>query len=116
MSRPSREYPERPIVGVGGIVLEGSRVVLVRRGAEPLRGQWSIPGGAVEVGEPLAEALVREGMPFREAHERLAASVRNGSYEAAGDAAASVAARDGIGPGGVRAALAEARRRFGDNL
>ncbi len=63
-----------------------------------------------------AESLVREGVPFREAHERLAASVRDGSYEAAGDAASSVAARDGIGPGGVRAALAEARRRFGDNL
>jgi len=60
MNRPSREYPERPIVGVGGILLEGSRVLLVRRGVEPLRGEWSIPGGAVEVGEPLAEALVRE--------------------------------------------------------
>ena len=60
MTRPSREYPQRPIVGVGGILLDGSRVLLVRRGAEPLRGQWSIPGGAVEVGEPLAEALARE--------------------------------------------------------
>ncbi len=60
MKRPSREYPERPIVGVGGILLEGSRILLVRRGAEPLRGEWSIPGGAVEVGEPLAEALARE--------------------------------------------------------
>jgi argininosuccinate lyase len=63
-----------------------------------------------------AEALVRDGVPFREAHERVAASVRDGSFEAAGDAGSSVAARDGIGPGGVRAAIAELRERFGDNL
>ena len=63
-----------------------------------------------------AEALVRDGVPFREAHEQVAASVRDGTYGAAGDAAESVAARDGIGPGGVRAAIADLRRRFGDNL
>jgi argininosuccinate lyase len=63
-----------------------------------------------------AEALVVEGVPFREAHERVAASVRDGSFDPAGDAAASVAARGGPGPGGIRDALAEARRRFGDNL
>ena len=63
-----------------------------------------------------AEALVRDGVPFREAHERVAASVRDGAFEAAGDAAESVAARDGIGPGGVRAAIAGLRNRFGDNL
>ena len=60
MTHPAREYPERPIVGVGGIVLDGNRVLLVRRSREPLKGQWSIPGGAVEVGEPLADALRRE--------------------------------------------------------
>ena len=63
-----------------------------------------------------AEALVLEGVPFREAHERVAATVRDGSYEAGGEAAGSVAARDGIGPGGVRSAIAELRERFGDNL
>jgi argininosuccinate lyase len=63
-----------------------------------------------------AERLVRGGVPFRDAHEQVAAGVRDGSYEAAGSAADSVAARGGIGPGGVRDAIAELRRRFGDNL
>ena len=61
-----------------------------------------------------AEALVRDGVPFREAHERVAASVRDGSFAPAGTAAESVAARGAPGPGGVREALAEARSRFGD--
>ena len=60
-----------------------------------------------------AEALVRDGFPFREAHERVAASVRDGSFTPAGTAAESVAARGAPGPGGVREALAEARSRFG---
>jgi mutator protein MutT len=47
-------------VGVGGVVLIEGRVVLIRRGKEPLRGRWVIPGGAVELGETLQEALVRE--------------------------------------------------------
>ena len=55
-----REYPERPIVGVGGVVLDGDRVLLVRRGNEPLKGEWSLPGGAVEVGETLETAVARE--------------------------------------------------------
>lgn len=55
-----REYPKSPIVAVGGIILQGGRVLLVRRGQEPLLGEWSIPGGAVEVGEGLPEALRRE--------------------------------------------------------
>jgi argininosuccinate lyase len=63
-----------------------------------------------------AEELVRDGVPFREAHEQVAASVRDGSYAPAGSAAASVAARGGMGPGGVRDAIADLRRRFGDNL
>jgi argininosuccinate lyase len=63
-----------------------------------------------------AEALVRGGTPFREAHEQVAASVRDGSFTAAGTAAESVAARDGVGPGGVAEAIADLRRRFGDNL
>ena len=55
-----REYPERPIVGVGAVVLDGDRVLLVRRGNEPLKGEWSLPGGAVEVGESLETAVARE--------------------------------------------------------
>jgi 8-oxo-dGTP diphosphatase len=47
-------------VGVGGVVLMDGRVVLIRRGKEPLRGRWVIPGGTVELGETLQEALVRE--------------------------------------------------------
>lgn len=50
----------RPVVGVGGVVIRDSAALLVRRGKEPLRGKWSIPGGAVEAGETLAEAVVRE--------------------------------------------------------
>jgi len=55
-----RHYPELPVVGVGGIVLAGDQVLLVKRGAEPSKGIWSIPGGAVEVGESLAQACARE--------------------------------------------------------
>jgi ADP-ribose pyrophosphatase YjhB (NUDIX family) len=56
----SREYPSRPVVGVGAVVLDRGRVLLVRRGNEPLKGEWSLPGGAVEVGETLREAIRRE--------------------------------------------------------
>jgi len=56
----SREFPERPIVGVGAIVLDGDRILLVRRANEPLKAQWSVPGGAVEVGETLDAAVARE--------------------------------------------------------
>ena len=55
-----RSYPDRPIVGVGAVVLEGGRVLLVRRANEPSKGEWSLPGGAVELGESLEEAVVRE--------------------------------------------------------
>jgi argininosuccinate lyase len=77
---------------------------------------------AAAVADPLllatdvAEDLVRGGVPFREAHERVAASVRDGSYRPQGTAAESVAARDSPGPGGVAEAIAEARRRFGVSL
>lgn len=56
----SRRYPERPVVGVGAIILDGDRVLLVERGNEPLKGVWSIPGGALESGESLAEGVRRE--------------------------------------------------------
>lgn len=55
-----REYPEAPVVGVGAVVIDGARVLLVRRGHEPLKGQWSLPGGALEVGETLHQGVVRE--------------------------------------------------------
>src|SRR5271163_2087354 len=56
----SREYPERPIVGIGGIVIHEGRALLIRRGSEPLRGEWSIPGGSLELGETLEEGAIRE--------------------------------------------------------
>ena len=55
-----REYPERPIVGVGAVIVDEGRVLIVRRGNEPLKGEWSIPGGAVELGETLEAACARE--------------------------------------------------------
>jgi len=55
-----RIYPERPIVGVGAVIVNDGRVLLVRRGHEPLKGEWSLPGGAVEVGETLRTAVARE--------------------------------------------------------
>ena len=57
---PSREYPERPVVGVGGVIIDQGRTLLIRRGSEPLLGQWSIPGGTLELGESLQEGVVRE--------------------------------------------------------
>lgn len=55
-----RTYPDRPIVAVGAVILDDDRVLLVKRGHEPLKGRWSLPGGAVEVGETLDAALARE--------------------------------------------------------
>ena len=55
-----REYPEAPIVGVGAVVIDGTKVLLVRRGQEPLKGEWSLPGGALELGETLQQGIVRE--------------------------------------------------------
>jgi ADP-ribose pyrophosphatase YjhB (NUDIX family) len=56
----SRAYPDRPFVGVGGVIVDQGRVVLIRRRFEPLAGQWSLPGGAVDVGETLVECVARE--------------------------------------------------------
>ena len=55
-----REFPDHPLVGVGGVVIHRGRVLLIRRGGEPLKGEWSIPGGLVELGEELAEGARRE--------------------------------------------------------
>ena len=56
----SRDYPERPIIGVAAVVIENDRVALVRRGRPPAYGEWSLPGGAVELGETVEKAVVRE--------------------------------------------------------
>ena len=55
-----REFPEQPFIGVGAIIIEGARVVLVKRAHPPIQGQWSIPGGVLEVGEFVREAAIRE--------------------------------------------------------
>jgi 8-oxo-dGTP diphosphatase len=57
-----REFPETPLVGVGAVVVDRGRVLLVRRGSEPLKGQWSLPGGLLEVGESLTDGVAREVM------------------------------------------------------
>ena len=56
----NREFPEMPLVGIGSIIIEGDRVVLVKRAHPPIQGHWSIPGGVLEVGEMVLEAAVRE--------------------------------------------------------
>ena len=56
----AREYPERPVVGIGGVVIENGRALLIKRGTEPLLGQWSIPGGTLELGESLQQGVARE--------------------------------------------------------
>jgi ADP-ribose pyrophosphatase YjhB (NUDIX family) len=55
-----RKYPSQPVVGVGMVIVDCGRLVLVRRGAEPALGRWSFPGGAVELGEAVRDAAVRE--------------------------------------------------------
>ena len=56
----SREYPERPVVGVGGVIIDQGRALLIKRGSAPLLGEWSIPGGTLELGEGLQEGVARE--------------------------------------------------------
>jgi 8-oxo-dGTP diphosphatase len=56
----NREYPEVPFVGVGAVIVQDGRVLLIRRGQAPLLGEWSLPGGVLECGEALREATVRE--------------------------------------------------------
>jgi 8-oxo-dGTP diphosphatase len=55
-----RSYPEQPIVGVGAVIVDGGRALLVRRATEPLRGEWSVPGGMLELGEKLHDGVRRE--------------------------------------------------------
>src|SRR5579863_3737956 len=67
-----REFPEVPLVGVGALVIEDSRVLLVKRAHPPLQAEWSIPGGVLEVGELVREAAARE------AHEETGLTVEPG--------------------------------------
>jgi 8-oxo-dGTP diphosphatase len=55
-----REFPEAPVLGVGAVVVERGRVLLVQRGHEPSKGKWSLPGGVVELGESLIDGVARE--------------------------------------------------------
>jgi 8-oxo-dGTP diphosphatase len=55
-----REFPETPLVGVGAVVVKEGRVLLIRRGNEPMKGRWSLPGGMLELGESLTDGVVRE--------------------------------------------------------
>jgi 8-oxo-dGTP diphosphatase len=67
-----RAYPDTPLVGVGAIIIERGHVLLVKRGHAPLAGEWSIPGGVLEVGETLRQAAIRE------AHEETGLIVEPG--------------------------------------
>ena len=55
-----REFPEVPLIGVGAVIIEASRILLVKRAHPPLQAQWSIPGGVLEVGELVRQAAIRE--------------------------------------------------------
>ena len=57
-----REHPKQPLVGVGALIVEGGRVVLIKRGKAPLLGEWSIPGGMLELGETLRQGAEREAL------------------------------------------------------
>ena len=57
-----RDYPERPIIGVGAVIIDGDRGLLVRRATEPLKGEWSVPGGVLELGEKLRDGAAREAL------------------------------------------------------
>ena len=55
-----REYPAQPIVGVGAVIVQDGKILLVKRGVEPAKNRWSIPGGMVELGEKAQDAVIRE--------------------------------------------------------
>lgn len=55
-----RRYPKRPMIGVGALIFKRDRILMAQRGKEPLKGWWSLPGGALEVGESLADGIRRE--------------------------------------------------------
>jgi len=55
-----REFPQAPLIGVGAVIVQDGRVLLVQRGRDPMKGQWTLPGGVLEVGESLVEGVARE--------------------------------------------------------
>jgi len=55
-----REYPDRPVAGVGALIIKDRHILLIKRGAEPGKDRWSLPGGAVELGEKVRDAVIRE--------------------------------------------------------
>jgi ADP-ribose pyrophosphatase YjhB (NUDIX family) len=55
-----REFPSSPLVGVGAVIVDSGRVLLVQRGREPLKGHWTLPGGLLELGESLTAGVIRE--------------------------------------------------------
>jgi 8-oxo-dGTP diphosphatase len=57
-----RAYPDHPIIGVGAVIIQNDCALLVRRATEPLRGEWSVPGGALELGEKLRDGAAREAL------------------------------------------------------
>jgi ADP-ribose pyrophosphatase YjhB (NUDIX family) len=60
MDNVQREFPQAPLVGVGAVVVHEGRVLLVRRGSEPLKGHWTLPGGLLELGESVVDGVARE--------------------------------------------------------
>lgn len=57
-----RDYPDRPIIGVGAVIIQNGRALIVRRNTEPLKGEWSVPGGVLELGEKLRDGVRREAL------------------------------------------------------
>jgi mutator protein MutT len=55
-----KQYPKRPVVGVGAIILDGDKILLEKRKNVPSKGKWSVPGGLVELGESMEQAVIRE--------------------------------------------------------
>jgi len=56
----NRRYPKRPVLGVGALIFNRDKILLVERGKEPLKGYWSLPGGVLETGETLEQGVIRE--------------------------------------------------------
>lgn len=56
----NRRYPKRPLLGIAALIFNRDKILLIERGKEPLKGQWSLPGGALEVGETLEQGIIRE--------------------------------------------------------